>query len=477
MFYCREKELEKMNQWYESDAFECIIVYGRRRVGKTALINAFCQDKPVIYFSALQATANKNLSALSQAIHVCKEPEADTFPLYQSFDDALREISRLSRDRRLIFVIDEYPYLAKAEEAISSLLQHTIDHDWGGTKLYLILCGSSMSFMEKQVLGEASPLYGRRTGQLRLEPLTYRETALFCPNLSPEQSALVYGITGGIPHYINKLNVRDSVDEALMENLFDRASYLYEEPENLLKQELREPALYSDILSAIAEGASKISEIASQCKIDAAVCAKYLTVLIELGIVKKERPLAKATSKKTIYSIGDSFFRFWYRFVPKHTALIASGRIRQVYGKVIKPYLPEFMGLVFERMCHDYLLYYANNASYELLSLGRWWGNDPSEKKEIEIDIVGEILEASGETSYLIGSCKYRNTKTGRDELDRLRHYATVFAGGKNCRYVIFSKAGFTQGLRASSQAGEVVLATLEDMMGAGACRPGEPVK
>ena len=466
MFYCRENELKTLNKRYESGAFECVILYGRRRVGKTALINEFCKDKPTVYFSALQATANKNLSALSQAIQVFKDPESGAFPQYQSFDDALKEISRLSQNKRLILVIDEYPYLARAEEAISSMLQHTIDHVWSETKLFLILCGSSMSFMEKQVLGDASPLYGRRTGQLKLEPLTYRETALFSPQLSPEQNALVYGVTGGIPHYINKLHVRDSVDEALIENLFDRSSYLYEEPENLLKQELREPSMYSDILSAIAEGASKMSEIASQCKIDAAVCSKYLTTLRKLGIVKRERPLAKANSKKTIYSIEDSFFRFWYRFVPNHTALIASGRIRQVYGKVIKPYLPGFMGFVFERMCHDYLLYYANDASYEILSLGRWWGNDPLEKKEIEIDVVGEILEASGEKSYLIGSCKYRNTETGHDELERLRHYATVFAGEKNCKFVIFSKAGFTQGLRESGRVGEVTLVTLDDMMG-----------
>lgn len=465
MFYCREEELEKLKKRYDNGAFECIIIYGRRRVGKTALINEFCKDKPTVYFSALKATANKNLSALSKAIHLFKEPDALSFPQYQTFDDALREISRLARDDRLVFVIDEYPYLAKAEDSISSLLQHIIDHTWTKTKLYLILCGSSMSFMEKQVLGDESPLYGRRTGQFKLESLTYRETAIFCPQLTPEQNAIVYGITGGIPHYIRKLNVKDDVDEALKENLFDRSSYLFEEPENLLKQELREPSQYSDILSAIAEGASKMAEIASQCKIDTATCSKYIKTLMELGIVKRERPLANANSKQTIYSIDDSFFRFWYRFVPNNTALIVSGRIQRVYDKVIKPYIPDFMGFVFERMCHDYLLYYADNLPYEILSLGKWWGNHPEEKKEIEIDIVGEILEDSGEKSYLIGSCKYRNTKIGRDELELMRSYGSVFARGKSCRYVIFSKSGFTQELKECGDAGEVMLVTLNKMM------------
>ncbi len=467
MFYCREEELSKLGKRYRQDSFECVILYGRRRVGKTALINEFCRDKPTIYFSALKATVAKNLSALSKAIQLFKDPEAAAFPEYHTFSDALEEISRLAKTQRIIFVIDEYPYLAKAEDSISSLLQHIIDQVWTNTKLYLILCGSSMSFMERQVLGEESPLYGGRTAQFKLEPLTYRETAQFSPGLSPEQNALIYGITGGIPHYIRKLAVKDDVDEALLENLFDRSSYLYEEPENLLKQELREPSQYSDILSAIAEGASKLSEISAKCSLETGACAKYIKTLQELGIVKRERPLLNGNARQTIYSIEDNFFRFWYRFVPDNTALIASGRIARVYDKVIKPYLPDFMGFVFERMCRDFLLYYAKGIPFEILTLGRWWGNDPSRRKEIEIDLVGETLDIeTGEKAYLVASCKYRNAQIGRDELELLHQYASVFSRGRKCHFLLFSKSGFTKGLQESATAGEVILYTLKDMMG-----------
>ena len=176
MFYCRDEELQKLNQRYADDAFECLIIYGRRRVGKTALINEFCRDKPTIYFSALTATAAKNLSALSRAIHLYKEPEVSAFPAYQTFDDALEEIGRLAQNQRLIFVIDEYPYLAKAEEAISSLLQHIIDHKLAKTKLYLILCGSSMSFMEKQVLGSESNLCQEQALQYNGYPVDHQKS-------------------------------------------------------------------------------------------------------------------------------------------------------------------------------------------------------------------------------------------------------------------------------------------------------------
>ena len=242
MFYCRQKELKILSKRYDSDKFEFVVIYGRRRIGKTALINEFCKDKKTIYFPALQATAQENLKILSKSIELCKNPNARVFPEYSSYQDALEEIENLSKNERIIFVIDEFPYLAKAENSISSRLQHLIDHSWSETKLFFILCGSSMSFMERQVLGYESPLYGRRTAQIYLEALHYNEIKIFNPQLSNEETALVYGITGGVPHYINRLNISKNIDEALLENFFNVSAYLFEEPENLLKQELIETA-------------------------------------------------------------------------------------------------------------------------------------------------------------------------------------------------------------------------------------------
>lgn len=183
-FYCREEELRKLHVRYEDGNFECVVIYGRRRVGKTALINEFCKDKPTIFFSALNTTGQENLESLSRAIMNFERPDALSGPVFRDYDAALEEITALSTDKRIIFVIDEYPYLAKAKPAISAMLQHLIDHKWNNSKLYLILCGSSMSFMENQVLGQESPLYGRRTGQIKIEPLDYKETAVFHPELS-----------------------------------------------------------------------------------------------------------------------------------------------------------------------------------------------------------------------------------------------------------------------------------------------------
>ncbi len=461
MFYCREDELNTMNWRYAKGKFECVVIYGRRRVGKTALINEFCKDKPTIYFSALSASAQENLDALSQAIYMYQNPQGGAAPSYRTYADALDAITDLSKQERLVFVIDEYPYLARAEHSISSRLQHMIDHLWQQGQLYLILCGSSMSFMEHQVLGYESPLYGRRTAQLKIGALSYRDIRQFYPQLALEDQALLYGITGGIPHYINKLDVEESLEEALLENLFQTSAYLFEEPENLLKQELREPAVYNSVITAIAGGASRLNEIATKAGLESGICTKYLKVLLELGIVKKETPMTERPGKKTIYIISDHFFRFWYRFVVKHTSVIGAGHMRKIYDRAVQQHLQDYMGLVFEEMCKEYLLRYADELPILLNEVGQWWGTDSATRKQVQIDIVGASAEGD---EYIIGSCKYKKEKIGIDELELLKSYANAFGKGSRYHYYIFSKGGFTEPLLNCAEAGEVSLVTLEDL-------------
>ena len=461
MFYCREVELRTMNNRYKKDRFECVVIYGRRRVGKTALINEFCKGKPTVYFSALNASSKKNLEALSKAIYTCQNSDSTSTPTYRSYEDALEAITGMAMEKRLVFVIDEYPYLAKAEKSISSRLQHIIDHSWQGSRIYLILCGSSMSFMEYQVLGYESPLYGRRTAQFKIQALTYREITEFHPELKAADQALLYGVTGGIPHYINKLDVESNLDEALLDNLFSTSSYLFEEPENLLKQELREPAIYNSVISAIAAGASHSNEISTKVGLESGVCAKYLKVLLDLGILKKETPITEKPGKKTIYAIDDNFFRFWYRFVPRNMSVISAGRMRLIYEQAVKRFYPDYMGLVFEKMCQEYLLRYAKDLPILLSNVGQWWGTDSKTRREVQIDIVGAPVDGN---EYLIGSCKYRNEKIGIEELELLRRYAAVFRQNVIFHYFIFSKGGFTQALLEAEMQGEVTLLTLEDL-------------
>ena len=291
--------------------------------------------------------------------------------------------------------------------------------------------------------------------------MTYREIERFHPELDVEEQALLYGITGGIPHYINKLEIENSLDEALKEHLFNASSYLFEEPENLLKQELREPAIYNSVISAIAGGASRSNEISTKVGVESGICAKYLKVLLELGILKKETPVTEKPGRKTIYAIDDNFFRFWYRFVPRNMSAISSERMEQIYDRAVKQFLPDYMGLIFEKICREYLLKYARNLPILLSEAGQWWGSDPKTHKEVQIDIVGVPVEGK---EYIIGSCKYKNTPIGAEELELLHQYAEVFRSGCKFHYYIFSKGGFKESLKELGQRGEVTLLTLEDI-------------
>lgn len=469
MFLCRERELQKLSRRYQKNGLECIVIYGRRRVGKTALINEFTKDKPTIYFPALNSNAQGNLQALSKAIHAYLHPGAENAPVYASFDAAFSEISRIAHEsERVVFVIDEFPFLAKADDSIPSRLQHLIDHEWADAKLFLILCGSSMSFMEKEVLSEKSPLFGRRTAQFKIEPLSYLDTARFHPELSDQDNALIYGITGGVPHYINKLDVTGSIKDALLENLFDTSAYLFEEPENLLKQELREPALYNAIITAIANGASRQAEIADKAGMERTACVKYTRVLQDLGIIKRIEPVVDKSQRKSFYRIADHFFRFWYRFVPGNMMAISSGNIEKTYDAAIGSYLSNYMGLVFEDICIQYLLLHPEQLPFPISEIGEWWGAHPAKKKEIQLDIVAIAAKADNTSKgrqFIIGSCKYKNEVSGTDELDLIRDYASVFTNGNDtCTYYIFSKSGFTKGLLELEAAGEVKLITLSDL-------------
>lgn len=282
--------------------------------------------------------------------------------------------------KRIIFVIDEYPYLAKAYKAFSSVLQTLIDKYKDKykdhSKLFLILCGSSMSFMEEQVLGYKSPLYGRRTAQFKILPFDFCESRKYFKSFSDTEIAEIYGIISGMPQYLLQMDDSLSVEDNIKANILDPNSYLFEEPSNLLKQEVQKAALYNAIISAVATGSTKLSEIATKVGEETSACAVCLRKLLSLGIVRKETPFGEKASRKTIYNIEGNLFKFWYRFIPKNLSLLQNNMIDIAY-RSISAELNIYMGAVFEDICKQYLweLNRKGKAAIPFTSLGRWWGN------------------------------------------------------------------------------------------------------
>lgn len=461
MFIGRERELNALDRLYKSGKFEFAVIYGRRRVGKTALINQFIRDKNVVYFTGVESNAGQNLENFSKSImEYCSGIEAETS--FLSFQSALEYVFRLAQKERLILVIDEYPYVARSSKSLASTLQLLIDKYKDSSRLMLILCGSSMSYMEDHVLAYKAPLYGRRTAQMKIQPFDFEETCLYFKGLASEDKALIYGIVGGTPQYLLQINEALSVEDNIKNTFLDPVSFLYEEPINLLKQEVREPAIYTAIITAIASGASRMSEISGKVGEDTNVCSAYIRNLINLGIVQKETPYGEKKSRRTVYSIEDNMFRFWYRFVTENSSLIARGAANAVYRR-IEPRLSDYMGKVFEDICRQYLWkqLLCGKCPVEFTSLGRWWGNDPKEKCQAEIDIMGE----QDKDTALFAECKWTNERVDLGVLETLLKRSRLFSY-KNVHLYLFSKAGFTKGcIDEAAVMGNVTLVSFEDIV------------
>lgn len=460
MFIGRENELLTLNKLYHSDKFEFAVIYGRRRVGKTALISEFAKDKDTIFFTGVETNARQNLDNFSRCIMEYSTGIAvnTSFP---SFQAALEHVFELAKTKRIVLVIDEYPYVARASRSLASTLQLFIDKNKDTSKLFLILCGSSMSYMEDHVLAYKAPLYGRRTAQLKIKPFEFFEACRYFKKLSGVDKALAFGIVGGTPQYLMQLNDHLSIEDNIKNTHLNPASSIFEEPNNLLKQEVREPAIYNAVITAIATGSSKMNEISNKIDEDTSVCATYIKNLMMLGIVKKESPYGEKTSRKTIYSIEDNMFRFWYRFVPENISVISRGATDLAYSR-IAPELPSYMGGVFEDICKQYLwkLLLEGKCAVNFSDIGRWWGANPKTKSQEEIDIMGTDKDTA-----LFGECKWTNEKVDLGVLETLVERSTLFHY-KKTHFYLFAKTGFTKGcIDRANAMGNATLVTYEDML------------
>lgn len=461
MFVGREKELRDLDKMYRSDKFEFAVIYGRRRVGKTALISHFIQDKKAIYFMGVESNEKQNLENFSKSIFEYVEGVQSGL-VFDSFQTALEYVFQLAQKERIIIAIDEYPYVARVSKGLASTLQMLIDKYKDNSKLMLIICGSSMSYIEDHVLAYKAPLYGRRTAQMKILPFDFAETCRCFNNFSDEDKAIIYGIVGGTPQYLLQMDDKLSIGENIRNTFLNTSSFLFEETENLLKQEVRDTANYNAIITSIATGASRMSEISAKIGENTSVCSNYLKNLISLGIIKKEIPYGEKSSRKSIYRIADNMFRFWYRFIPANTSIIMRGAVDLAYRR-IEPQLSDYMGSVFEDICGQYLWNMLINGKLpvEFAELGRWWGNDPVFRSQTEID----IMAVQDRNTALFGECKWTNEKVELGVLETLVKRSQIFHYNNTWLY-LFAKNGFTKGCQEEAEKlGNVSLVTFQDIM------------
>jgi AAA+ ATPase superfamily predicted ATPase len=354
-FLGRKKECGVLEHMYQRNDFQMLILYGRRRVGKTTLLNRFSEGKDPLFFTGIESKDEENLQEFGREVfaHFHEETPGVSFRSWSDLFSFLTScLRKKSSKKKELIIIDEYPYIAENAEELSSLLQRAIDREWSRMNVMLVLCGSSITFMEEEVLGEKSPLYGRRTGQIDLLPFDYLTSAEFVPGYQPEEKALVYGMTGGIPKYLAMFRDDISVDQNIISLFFSPSGYFYEEPKNLLRQEFRDISLYYAMVNAIASGNCQVSEIAGKSGFDTPKVVQALKKLEAVRIVRKETPILNEKNKKlNQYVLQDGMFRFWFRFVSKGISMIERNYGESYYRAAVQPLLPQ-RWLYDRRDCH-----------------------------------------------------------------------------------------------------------------------------
>jgi len=441
MFAGRQNELAKLDGFYNSSKFECIILHGRLRTGKTALLTEFMKNKSCIYFAAQETNDQNNLEALVRAVEAFPMEFAGEPKLKNYYEEVFERLNKMSRTERIVIIIDDYQFLVASNKNISEIICRHIDQKLSTGQLMLVICGSSEAVMESETLGYGSPFHGRRTAHLRLQPLTFFEVKRHYSDFSPFDIAVIYGITGGIPKYLNMMNPALTVEENIKNTFFDSSSGLFEEPANFLRREVRDPSYYNAVLKAIAAGYTKNSEIASQVGLETSACTAYLRNLTSFGLVGKFTPVTEKAGKKTIYDIEDSMFRFWYRFVPDNLSLIRSGMVDKIWRSVAQG-IPSFMSKVFEDICRQWVAQrnQAGKMPVRFVEVGRWWGYDLVSKTDTIIPIVAY----SDDDHAFFGDAIWSDEPTGAEALRSLEERSRLFRY-PNRHFFLFSRSGFTE--------------------------------
>lgn len=401
-FIGRHQELRVLQEAYEAPKSAFIPIYGRRRIGKSELILHFMNDRPGLYFLGKQAPAALQIREfLEEAARILEEPLLAALAP-ESWSAALDAVvSRARPGRKLILALDEFQWTVEASPELPSVLQEKWDRSWRRSgNVLLILCGSYLGFMEREVLGKKSPLFGRRTAQIPLRPFGYREAAQFHPRYSQIDQARAYFLCGGVPLYLRTFDDRRSIESNLAAELLDEYAPLYREADFLLREELREVSFYYAILSAVASGHGTLQEIARQSGQDPRNLPYYLQQLIELGYLERCYPLTdRSPSARSVrYELADPLLRFWFRFIFPNTSAIRHMGPERALRNLLRPHLDSYWGLCFERLCREALpTLYRREGVVDAFKVGAYWS------KDTQIDLVG--LREDGWTD--LGECKW----------------------------------------------------------------------
>ena len=444
-FFDRTDELAALEDNWAAEDARFFVLWGRRRVGKTELLNHFVEGKRALYFEATDAAPGDQLHDLSRELAQVSGNELLAQQPLRSWQAALTAIAQWAASERTIVVLDEFQYLAAQDRGLGSLLNRWWRTTGRRLPLVLVIAGSEVSFFEREVL--AGQMYGRRTGQWQLTPFDHRSAALFVPGYSAQERVRTYAVCGGMPYYLERFEDTRSLAENILHHILYRDGMLHEEAELLLRQELSDPHHYFSVLRAIANGQTRNSQIANRIQLSTAQVSQITTVLERMRLIEQRRPVtASPRSKKTSYAIVDGFLNFHFRFVdPYRSQLRTRAGAEQHLRHTVLPQLDHFVSKpTFEDICRRYM-HEAEGAR----AVGGWWGQVPTgegrrtEQRELDAVALGQDSKV-----LAVGSCKWTAAPVGLEEealLPRLKEHVPGAEG--DVRHYFFSRSGFEDGL------------------------------
>lgn len=455
-FIGRKSELDTLNREYQRDG-GFVVVYGRRRVGKTTLIKKFMKDKTAFYFLATEELESQSMKRF---IGVIARTTGNTFLQKAAFADWLdlfRLIVDYKPEEKKVLVIDEFPYLVKANPAFPSILQNAWDEILKDNNVMLILSGSFTGMMLKYALSYDSPLYGRRTAQIRLAPLPFVDIYA-SQKMSFEQAVERYAITGGVPKYLEFFEDDSTLEEQIKKVVLSKSGFLYEEPYFLLKSEALAAVNYFSIIKVIADGNHKMGKIAGVLGLDTSALTPYLSTLSDLGFVEKRTPITENNpekSRKGLYFVSDNFVRFWFRYVYPYKGELEIDNLQIVLDEMHKDFVEKFVAFAYEDVCRNIFVNLCQNGSIAFIPsrIGSYWLNDFDGNTEIDVMAVDKTNKL-----LFAGECKYHDKPVDAAVYFSLKEKVEGSAEihksfpGYEVIYGIFSKSGFTERLRDISK-------------------------
>lgn len=460
MFIGREQELRFLENRYKAAGGQLIVLYGRRRVGKTETLRQFCKGKPHVFFACQECTDKLQMKNFSEKLLRENIPARQYVTQFVDWVQAFRAVLELPYgEAKKLLIIDEFPYMCRENPSIPSILQNLWDEVFKDANVMVILCGSAMSFIENELLAEKNPLYGRATGIYKMESMGFYDAAKFFPDYSDRDKVLAYAVLGGIPHYLRQFDPGQSLAENIKQNVLTKGCALYSEVDFLLRQELRETSLYNALIQSIALGSTRLNDISQKSLVeDTSKASVYLRNLIELGIVEREFSVdagikEKANAGRGFYRLTDNFFRFWYAFAFTNYSELEGGDVEGVYRYAVEPQLHQFASFTFEDICRQYVmeLQKAGKLPFRYQKMGRWFGKttvrDPAEKNglrvaETEIDVMAVSQDKK---KYLIGECKFKGSPFRYAEYLDTQAKLTPQKKEAEFFYALFSESGFEE--------------------------------